>query len=85
MNIKKKEQPHFFYGNLSLIKISKLPIRQAQYFSTWVSEASVLQITLEGAEHKNLVEYEEYEYWFETFFNNDYNSTDSQNYFENQF
>ena len=85
MNFKIKEHPHFFYANLSLIKISKLPIRQAYEFANWVSEASVICISLEGIDHNNLVEYEEYEYWFDTFFNRDGESSNSFDYLESQF
>lgn len=62
-----KLKPLYLNGK-KIIQLSQLPVRQATALISWLPLHGILRLKNDDVELEDCVEYSNYEYWFDTYF-----------------
>ncbi len=69
----------FFHSGQAMVQLSKLPNNQCDFLSRNIPSDSMITVTVEGEEKELCVNYEDYEYCYQLFHSENYES-----YFDSQ-
>ena len=69
----------FFHSGQAMVQLSKLPNNQCDFLSRNIPTNNIIKVTVEGEERELCINYEDYEYCYQLFHKENYES-----YFDSQ-